>query len=103
MTRPTFLWPGLIVIGTVVTLATVLTGNSASGYGFPLAWKTGGCPPPGIEISAACLLAIGSDWLSFGLDVLFYTFIIYGLVFVNSKYRARRRARSELTNARLHN
>src|SRR5207245_2031465 len=98
MTRPTFLWPGLIVIGTVVTLATVLTGNSASGYGFPLAWKTGGCPPPGIEISASCLLAIGYDWLNFGLDVLFYTFVAYGLVLVYTKYRARRTARSESEN-----
>src|SRR5438445_577368 len=37
-----------------------------------------------------------------GLVILVYTFMIYGLVFVNSKYRARRRAQSELTNAHLH-
>jgi len=99
MTRPILLWPTLILIGTILALATVAVGNPANGYGFPFPWKTGGCPPPGIAISASCLLAIGSDWLSFGLDVLFYTFMIYGLVFVNSKYRARRRARSELANA----
>ena len=102
MTRPILLWPTLILIGTILALATVTVGNSANGYGFPLPWKTGGCPPPGIAISASCLLAIGADWLSFGLDVLFYTFMIYGLVFVKSKYHARRRARSELTNGRLH-
>jgi hypothetical protein len=92
MTRPILLWPALILIGTILALATVTVGNSANGYGFPFPWKTGGCPPPGIAISASCLLAISSDWLSFGLDVVFYTFLIYGLVFVNSKYRARRRA-----------
>ena len=88
-------WPNLILIGAVFTLATVFVGNWISGYGFPLAWKTGGCPPPGIEISASCLLAIGYDWLNFGLDVLFYTFVAYGLVLVYTKYRARRTARSE--------
>src|SRR3989475_3521483 len=102
MTRQIFLWPTLILLGTILTLTSILVGNSASGYGFPFPWKTGGCPPPGIAISGSCLLAIGSDWLSFGLDVPFYTVMIYGLVLVNSKYRARRRAQSELTNAHLH-
>lgn|SRR6266852_1939819 len=91
MTRPILLWSNLILMGTVLTLATVLVGNSVGGFGFPLAWKTGGCPPPGIEISASCLLAIGHDWLSFGLDILLYTFAGYGLVLANSKYRGRRR------------
>ena len=95
MTQLIVRWPSLILIGAVFTLATVFVGNWTSGYGFPLAWKTGGCPPPGIEISASCLLAIGYDWLSFGLDVLFYTFVGYGLVLVYAKYRARRTARSE--------
>jgi len=93
MTRPILLWPNLIVIGTIITLGMVVVGNSASGYGFPLPWRTGGCPPPGIALSAPCLLAIGSDWLSFGLDALFYTFVGYGLVLANSKYRTRRQAR----------
>src|SRR2546428_1711662 len=90
-----FHWPYLILIWAVFTLATVFVGNGISGYGFPLAWKTGGCPPPGIEISASCLLAIGYDWLNFGLDALFYTFVGYGLVLVYAKYRARRAVRSE--------
>jgi hypothetical protein len=91
MTRPILLWPTLIVIGTILTLATVVVGSSASGYGFPFPWRTGGCPPPGIEISASCLLAIGSDWLSFGLDVGFYTLVGYGLLLAYAKYHARRR------------
>jgi hypothetical protein len=95
MTRLLVLWPNLILIGAVLSLATVFVGNWTSGYGFPLAWKTGGCPAPGIEISASCLLAIGYDWLNFGLDVLFYTFAGYGPVLVYAKYRARRRVRSE--------
>ncbi len=45
MTRPILLWPTLILIGTILALATVTIGNSASGYGFPFPWKTGGCPP----------------------------------------------------------
>jgi len=93
MNRPILVWPTLVLIGTFVTLATVFVGNWTRGYGFPLAWKTGGCPPPGIAVSASCLLAIGSDWLSFALDVLFYTFVSYGLVLANAKYRARRRIR----------
>ena len=91
MTRTIFLWSNLIPVATVVTLATVLVGNWAGGYGFPFAWKTGGCPPPGIGISASCLLAIGSDWLSFGMDVVFYTIVGYGLLLAYANYRARRR------------
>jgi hypothetical protein len=91
MTRPILLWSNLILIGTIVTLATVFVGYWARGYGFPLPWRTGGCPPPGIEISASCLIAIGYDWLSFGLDVMFYTLVGYGLVLARAKYRARRR------------
>src|SRR5438046_3173709 len=93
ITRPILLWPTLILIGTILALSTVTIGNSASGYGFPFPWKTGGCPPPGIAISASCLLAIGSDWLGFGLDVLIYTLVGYGLVLGRAKYNARRRAR----------
>lgn len=100
MTRLVVLWPTLIVSGTILALTTVLVGNSTGGYGFPLAWKTGGCPPPGIEISSSCLLAIGSDWLSFGLDVVFYTLVGYGLLLAFAKYRARRRALSEATSVR---
>ena len=92
MTRLILLWPTLILVGTILTLLTVLVGNAAGGYGFPLRWKTGGCPPPGVEVSPSCLLAIGSDWLSFGLDALFYTFIGYGLLLAYAKYRAEKRA-----------
>ncbi len=91
MTRLVVLWPTLILLGTILTLTTVIVGNPAVGYGFPLAWKTGGCPPPGINASASCLRAIGSDWLSFGVDALLYTFVGYGLVLSYSKYLARRR------------
>jgi hypothetical protein len=100
MTRPILLWPTLILIGTTLTLTTVLVSNLASGYGFPLAWKTGGCPPPGIEISQSCLLAIGSDWLGFGLDVMFYTLIGYGLLLAYAKYHVRKRDLSEATSVR---
>ncbi len=89
MTRPVVLWPTLILIGTFLTLVTVLIGNWMGGYGFPLAWKTGGCPPPGIAISTSCLLAIAYDWLGFGLDILFYTAIGYGLLLAYAKYRSR--------------
>jgi hypothetical protein len=77
------------MIAAILTLVTVLVGDPVRGYGFP--WKTGGCPPPGIELSASCLLAIGYDWISFGLDLLLYTFLSYGLVLASSKYRARKR------------
>jgi hypothetical protein len=79
------------MIAAILSLVTVLVGDPVRGYGFPLAWKTGGCPPPGIELSASCLLAIGYDWISFGLDLLLYTFLSYGLVLASSKYRARKR------------
>ncbi len=102
MTRRILLWSNLILIGIIVTLATVLVGDSASGYGFPLPWKTGGCPSPGIEISLSCLLSIGRNWLSFGLDVLFYTFVGYGLILAYAKYHARRAAQSEVTILRYY-
>jgi hypothetical protein len=93
MTRPIFLWPTLILIGTILTLASMLVGDAVRGYGFPFAWETGGCPPPGIAVSESCLLAIGSDWLSFGLDILFYTLVGYALLLVYAKYHVRRRVR----------
>jgi hypothetical protein len=91
MTRPVLLWPTPILAGIATALATVLIANGVGGYGFPFAWKTGGCPPPGIVFSASCFLAIGYDWISFGLDVLLYTTIGYGLLFVYTKYNARMR------------
>ena len=97
MKRPILLWSNLLLMGALVTLATVFVGNPASGSGFPLTWKTGGCPPPGLALSVSCLFAIGSDWLSFGLDVLLYTLIGYGLVLAYAKYQARRRSRSDIT------
>ena len=93
MTRPFLLWPTLIMIGTIIALATVLVGNSVTGYGFPLSWKTGGCPPPGIAISLSCLIAVGSDWLSFGADAIIYTLVVYGLVLAYAKSQRRRRMR----------
>ena len=93
MTRPFLLWPTLIMIGTIIALATVLVGNSVTGYGFPFSWKTGGCPPPGIAISLSCLIAVGSDWLSFGLDALIYTFIGFGILLAYSKYRVAKQIR----------
>ena len=93
MTRPILLWPTLILIGTILALATVTIGNSASGYGFPFPWKTGGCPPPGIAISLSCLIAVGSDWLSFGADAVIYTLVVYGLVLAYGKSQRGRRAR----------
>ena len=108
MARLILLWPSLILIGAVLALLTVLVGDPLRGYGFPLAWKTGGCPPPGIEISASCLFAIGRDWLSFGLDLAFFTVVGYCLVLLWAKYQARRRVRGEvakslrsITNSRL--
>ena len=72
-----------------MTLATVIVPNWMGGYGFPLAWKNGGCPQPGVAITESCLLAIGIDWLSFGFDVLFYTAIVYGLVFAYTNRRIK--------------
>lgn len=91
ITRSVLLWPTPILAGTAVTLFSVLIGNQVIGYGFPLAWKTGGCPPPGIEFSRSCLLAIGFDWLGFGLDLLFYTIIGSGLLLSYAKYASRTR------------
>src|SRR5437764_15475840 len=88
MTRPVVLWPTLVLIGTFLTLVTVLIGNWIGEYGFPLAWKTGGCPPPGIAISTSRLLALGYAWLGFGLDILFYTPTGYALLLAYAKYRA---------------
>jgi len=98
MSRQILLWSNLLLIAAIVTLVTVVIGDSVHGYGFPFPWKTGGCPPPGIAISASCLLAIGHDWLSFGLDVVFYVFVGYGLILAYTKYQARRRARSEISS-----
>src|SRR5213083_1378731 len=66
MTRPVVLWPTLILIGTFLTLVTVLIGNWIGGYGFPLAWKTGGCPPPGIAISTSGLTFYSTQLLGMG-------------------------------------
>lgn len=86
-------WPVLILASVIVTLATVTVGNWMGGFGFPLPWKTGGCPPPGIIVSAACFLAIGYDWLRFGLDVLFYTATGYVTLLGILNYRTRRVSR----------
>jgi hypothetical protein len=80
LNRSLILWPTPILIGIAVALLSVLIGNATEGYGFPLVWKTGGCPPPGITASAPCLLAIGHDWLDFGLDALFYILVGFGLL-----------------------
>ncbi len=93
MTRPFLLWPTLIMIGTIIALATVLVGNSVTGYGFPFSWETGGCPPPGIVISLSCLIAVGSDWLSFAVDAIIYTLVVYGLVLAYAKSQRGRRTR----------
>jgi len=90
MTRPVFLWSNLILLGTILAIVSVLVGGPRGGYGFPLDWKTGGCPPPGIAVSTTCLLAIGYDWLSFGLDALIYTFIGYGILLAYSRYHVRK-------------
>jgi hypothetical protein len=87
--RSVLLWPTPILAGLAFALVSVLVGNQVGGYGFPLAWKTGGCPPPGIELSRSCLVAIGFDWLGFGLDILFFTLIGSGLLFVYAKYASR--------------
>src|SRR5437867_8930565 len=86
MTRPVVLWPTLILLGTFLTLVTVLIGNWIGGYGFPLAWKNGGCPPPGLAFSPSCLLAIAYDWLGFGLELLFLTAIGDGAFLGFAKY-----------------
>jgi hypothetical protein len=91
MNHQFLLWPAPILAGIAIALLSVLISNGAGAYGFPLAWKTGGCPPPGIVLSASCFLAIGHDWLGFGLDALFYTAIGYGLVFAYMKYSAKLR------------
>jgi hypothetical protein len=92
ITRSVLLWPTPILAGLALALISVLVGNQVGGYGFPLAWRTGGCPPPGIELSRSCLVAIGFDWLSFGLDLLFYTIIGSGVLFVYAKYASRTEA-----------
>src|SRR5437660_12924744 len=93
MTRSILLWPTLILTGTILALATLTIGHSASGYGFPFPWKTGRCPPPGIAISLSCLIAVGSDWLSVGVDAVMYTLVVYGLVLAYAKSQRGRRTR----------
>jgi hypothetical protein len=92
ITRWVLLWPTPILAGIALTLVGVLIGNQVRGYGFPVVWKTGGCPPPGIDLSRSCLLSIGFDWFGFGLDLLFFTLIGSGLLFVYAKYASRTRA-----------
>jgi|GEM_PF-4206836 len=92
VTRSVLLWPTPILAGVALTLLGVLIGNQVRGYGFPVTWKTGGCPPPGIDLSRSCLLSIGFDWLSFGLDLLFFTLIASGLLFTYTKYSSRTRS-----------
>ena len=84
-----FLWPTIITAGMAAAFLSVIVGDGAAGYGFPLVWRTGGCPPPGIEISASCLLAIGYDWIRFFLDALFYTLIASVLFFYYTRRKAR--------------
>jgi hypothetical protein len=95
MTHHFLLWPTPILAGVAIALVSVLISNGVGAYGFPLAWKTGGCPPPGIVFSTTCFLAIGHDWLGFGLDALFYTTIGYGLLIAYIKYKGRLRNRSQ--------
>ena len=85
-----FLWPTIIAAGIGAAFLSVIMGNGIAGYGFPLVWRTGGCPPPGIQISASCLLAISYDWIRFGLDALFYTVIASVLFFYYTKRKAQR-------------
>jgi hypothetical protein len=89
LNRSLILWPTPILVGIAVALLSVLIGNATEGYGFPLVWKRGGCPPPGIEASLPCFLAIGHDWLSFGLDALLYTLIGYGLLLAYTNHAGR--------------
>ena len=93
MLRSLLRWPVLLLAATGVSLASVSVSNWMGGYGFPLAIRNGGCPPPGIVVSTSCFLAIGSDWLGFGLDILFYTLIGYALIVVAARYRRRELSR----------
>src|SRR5881398_107235 len=77
MTRPVVLWPTLILIGTFLTLVTVLIGNWIGGYGFPLAWKTGGCPHLASQSPhRACSLSLMTGWAS---DLTFYSTQLLGI------------------------
>lgn len=71
-----------VLVPVLAVLVTWLTG-SVNGQGLPMAWKvTGvaclalGCPKP----------TDSTDWLGFGLDVIFYAAIGYGLLLVYSRY-----------------
>jgi hypothetical protein len=92
MTRSLLLWPTPVLAGIAIALLSVFVTNGAATYGFPLAWKTGGCPPPGIVFTLSCFIAIGYDWLEFGLDALFYTTVVYGLLLAYVKYNIRLRS-----------
>ncbi len=81
MTRPLFLLyllPLIVVIGFLVTLATglVLVSQSpivrVSAFGFPFPWRLIVCEtiPCGVLV----------NWSLFGLDVLFYVAVQYGLI-----------------------
>jgi hypothetical protein len=92
MIRSLLLWPTPVLAGIAATLLSVVVNDGVAASGFPLAWKTGGCPPPGIVFTPSCFIAIGYDWLGFGLDALFYTTVGYGLLLVYLKHNIRLRA-----------
>jgi hypothetical protein len=77
----------VLVLAVLVTWATSFLGLFLE-HGLPFAWKFGGCPGP--HILMACVLDITYDWAAFGLDVLFYTTMGYGLILVYKNYQARK-------------
>jgi hypothetical protein len=77
----------VLALAVLVTWATSFLGLFLE-HGLPFAWRFGGCPGP--HILMACVLDITYDWAAFGLDVLFYATIGYGLILVYKNYQARK-------------
>ncbi len=87
------------MFAVLITWVTGFLAGFQFEQGLPLPWKTGwGCPGPSLGVLCT---VISYNWLAFGLDVLFYTAVGYGSIFVYTRYHAtnqpvcRRNAASE--------
>ena len=84
MIRPLYIWSISILLGLSFAL---VTGSSG---GLPFAWTTYGWNSCAFQETGPCPLS--ANWLVFAFDVVFFTVVWYGLLFVVVKYRNRKSA-----------
>ena len=83
------LFTGLFLVLTLVSPG----GSIDSFYGFPFTWKDNiefVCSPLHPQACQSPIYVTQYDWGVFALDVLFYTAIGYGVLFIYAKYHARK-------------